>query len=163
LEKKEVKILMVCLGNICRSPVAEGILRAKAKEKKLAIVTDSAGTSDYHLGESPDERSSANAKINGIDISDLRARQFEIKDLDLFDRIYVMDANNLKDVKSMAKNHPMLHKVKMILEEIAPGKSMPVPDPYFGGEEGFQLVFDLLNNACDKIIADLETNMNTPF
>jgi protein-tyrosine phosphatase len=158
--QKETKILMVCLGNICRSPVAEGILRAKAVAKKLPVKTDSAGTSDYHIGESPDERSSENSKRNGIDISDLRARQFVRADLDKFDRIYVMDAGNLRDVKAIGKNHPHLHKVKMILEEINPGKAQPVPDPYFGGADGFQLVFDLLDKACEKIVSDLEKEIS---
>lgn len=150
---------MVCLGNICRSPVAEGILRAKAKEKNLALITDSAGTSDYHIGEAPDHRSSKNASKNGIDISDLRARQFKTEDLNEFDRIYVMDSSNYHEVKKMAGHHPQFHKVKMILEEIYPGQSKPVPDPYFGGEDGFQKVFNLLNDACEKIVSDLETEL----
>jgi protein-tyrosine phosphatase len=160
--KKEIKVLMVCLGNICRSPVAEGILRAKALERKLPVKTDSAGTSNYHIGEAPDKRSSGNALMNGIDISDLRARQFNRNDLDHFDRIYVMDQNNLQDVNSIGKNHPHLSKVKMILDEIYPGQSKPVPDPYFGGSEGFQLVYELLDKACEKIMIDLEKEISEP-
>lgn len=151
---------MVCLGNICRSPVAEGILRAKARDRKLPIKTDSAGTSDYHIGEAPDERSRKNALKNGIDISDLRARQFSRNDFDHFDRIYVMDQSNYRDVLHIGKNHPQISKAKLILDEIFPGKSEAVPDPYFGGSEGFQLVFDLLDKACNKIITDLEKELS---
>lgn len=147
-----MKVLMVCLGNICRSPVAEGILRHKAAEQNLPIVVDSAGTSDYHCGECPDQRSMKSAKSFGIDISDLKARQFSVDDFDRFDLILVMDTSNYSNVLKMARNEEDRAKVKMILDYSHPGKNMSVPDPYFGGEHGFTNVFNLLDRACDAII-----------
>jgi protein-tyrosine phosphatase len=146
------KILMVCLGNICRSPVAAGILRDKVKQTGLNIIVHSAGTSNYHIGESADERSKRNALKNQVDISDHRARQFVADDFERYDIIYAMDEENLRNIQKLAPGDHLLPKAKMILDELHPGKKLPVPDPYFGGEEGFQQVFDLLNEVCDKII-----------
>lgn len=151
-----MKILMVCLGNICRSPLAEGVFRQKAQERGIAIEVDSCGTSDYHIGEAPDPRTIENAKENGFDISDLRGRQFSTADFDQFDRIYVMDQSNYNNVMALAESDEHRNKVKMILNEIHPGSNKPVPDPYFGGEDGFQTVFELLNNASDRILDELE-------
>ncbi len=148
---------MVCLGNICRSPVAEGILRHKANQHGLKITIDSAGTSSNHEGENPDRRSQANAKKNGVDISTLVSRPFTIKDFDAFDKIYVMDASNYRDVKALARNANDIAKVEMILNLVYPGSNKAVPDPYFGGEEGFQQVFELLDTACDRIVEQLST------
>lgn len=153
---KEVKsILMVCLGNICRSPVAEGIMRSKLESYKLNIEVDSAGTSNYHIGENPDTRSTKNAIKNGIDISKLKARQFKSADFDLFDIIFVMDEQNKSDVLLLARNSNDHSKVKLILSEMPNATHTSVPDPYFGGESGFQLVFDLLNSACENVAHQL--------
>lgn len=154
-----MKILMVCLGNICRSPVAEGILRHKLQQKGLDhIVVDSAGTSNYHIGEHPDKRSAANTKKHGIDISKLKARQFNKQDFDEFDKIFVMDTSNFNDVFSLARNDSDKQKVEMILNRIFPDTNMSVPDPYFGGEQGFENVFMLLDKACDVIVNSIEEN-----
>ena len=148
-----MKILMVCLGNICRSPVAEGILRHKLIEQGYShISTDSAGTSSFHVGESPDRRMRATAKENGIDIDDLRARQFVAADFDKFDLIYAMDQSNYNNILALASSADDEAKVKMILNEIEPGANKAVPDPYYGGDEGFQIVYDLLDEATDVII-----------
>lgn len=151
-----MKILMVCLGNICRSPLAEGILRKKALERNVDLTVDSCGTSSYHIDSPPDPRSAGNAKINGLDISSLRARQFRKDDFENFDRIYVMDHSNFNDITYLAENDEQLKKVKLILNELEPDSNKAVPDPYFGGEDGFQTVYDLLDKACDKILDDLE-------
>lgn len=149
------KILMVCLGNICRSPVAEGIMRSKIEKLNLNILVDSAGTSSYHIGENPDKRSTKNAAKNGVDISKLKARQFSVSDFDAFDIIYTMDSSNYGDVLSLARNKEDVKKVKLILDELYPNSGMNVPDPYFGGEQGFENVFLLLNNACEVIAQKL--------
>ena len=151
-----MKILMVCLGNICRSPLAEGILRHKLEQQGLKHITvDSAGTSNYHIGENPDKRSVKNALSHKIDISKLAGRQFTVKDFDKFDRIYAMDASNYQDIISLARNEIEKQKVQLILNELYPKSNMSVPDPYFGGNEGFENVFQLLDKACDKIIDSL--------
>lgn len=149
-----MKILMVCLGNICRSPVAEGVMKAKAEEHGLSITVDSAGTSGWHNGELPDGRSMANAKENGLDISDQRSRKVILSDFEEFDLLYAMDESNYNNLINMSPER-YHHKVKMILNEIHPGENMSVPDPYYGND-GFQLVFDLLNEACEKIAQDLK-------
>lgn len=149
-----MKILMVCLGNICRSPIAEGILRHKLRlMKNTDILTDSAGTSNFHTGEAPDTRMRMTAVRNGMDISDLRARQFCTDDFDDFDLIYAMDLNNKKDILSLARNDDDVKKVKLILDELYPGENREVPDPYYGGDDGFQDVFDMLDEATDQLIA----------
>lgn len=145
---------MVCLGNICRSPIAEGILRHKLRAmKNEEVVTDSAGTSGFHVGEAPDARMRMTALKNGMDISDLRARQFVQEDFDRFDLIYAMDLANQRDILSLARNDKDRAKVKLILEEVYPDENREVPDPYYGGEQGFQDVFDMLDDATDQLIA----------
>jgi protein-tyrosine phosphatase len=143
------KILMVCLGNICRSPLAEGILKSKLNPD--FFIVDSAGTAAYHVGELPDHRSIAIAKKNGIDISDQRARKFISNDFNEFDLIYAMDSENYKNICSLAKNESDLNKVKMILNEIKPLKDLSVPDPYYGGHGGFENVYEMLDKACSII------------
>jgi len=143
------KILMVCLGNICRSPLAEGILQSKLDANFFSV--DSAGTAAYHIGELPDQRSIAVAKKNGIDISNQKARKFNIKDFIEFDIIYAMDKENYQNICSLAKNNTELQKVKMILDEVKPSQNLSVPDPYYGGDDGFQNVYQLLDEACEKI------------
>ena len=148
-----MKILMVCLGNICRSPIAEGILRHKLEEKGINNVeTDSAGTASYHVGEAPDKRMQATALKNGVDISDLKARQFVQSDYDNFDLIYAMDESNLENMLSLARNEADKAKVQLILNEYQPGENMEVPDPYYGGDSGFQHVFDLLDESVEVLI-----------
>ena len=146
-----MRILMVCLGNICRSPLAEGIMLEKIREKDLDWEVDSAGTSSYHIGEKPDPRSIETADFNGIDIRNQRARQFKRSDFDLFDKIYVMDNSNFSDIDSMTDKTQHLEKVKLILEEGFPGENREVPDPYWNNR--FNEVFQLLSHSCDKIIA----------
>ena len=144
---------MVCLGNICRSPIAEGILRQKIQEQNIeGVETDSAGTSSYHVGEAPDARMRQTAESNGVNIDDLQARQFEVKDYDEFDLIYAMDSSNYNNMLALARNEQDKSKVKLILNEINPEANNAVPDPYYGGDEGFQNVFDLLDDAIDVII-----------
>lgn len=146
------KILMVCLGNICRSPLAEGILRQKAERANLPIEIDSAGTSNYHTGEHPDKRTIQNAQKHKVDVSKLKARQFNVRDFDAFDHIFVMDSSNYNDVTALARNERDKQKVEMIMNRVYPDSNMSVPDPYFGGEQGFENVFILLDKACDVIV-----------
>ena len=143
------KILMVCLGNICRSPLAKGILQSKLNSN-IAII-DSAGTAAYHTGNLPDIRSIKVASKNLIDISNQRARKFIIKDFDNFDVIFVMDEENYINIRSLSRNQSDLSKVKMILNEINPNLNESVPDPYYGGDQGFENVFKILDEACTII------------
>lgn len=147
-----MKILMVCLGNICRSPLAEGILKAKLPKD---YVVDSAGTGAWHTGQQPDKRSIATAKNRGLDITNQRARQFKVSDFDTFDYIYVMDNSNYKDVLSLAPTEESKSKVRLILNEIFPNENVDVPDPYYGGDDGFENVFDMLDQACEAIARKL--------
>jgi protein-tyrosine phosphatase len=145
------KILMVCLGNICRSPLAEGIMLKLIDEHNLNIVVDSAGTSNYHIGEAPDKRTIQNAATHGVDLKPLRARQFKASDFDEFDRIFVMDKSNLANVLALASHELQKQKVHLLLNSLYPGKDLEVPDPYFGGEQGFEDVFVMVEKACRKI------------
>ena len=147
------KILMVCLGNICRSPLAEGILRSKLSED---FIVDSAGTGGWHAGELPDKRSISTAKNRVLDITNQRAIQFKISDFDTFDHIFVMDNSNYKDVLSLAPNEEAKTKVKIILNEIFPNENVDLPDPYYGGQDGFENVFDMLDEACEVISRKLK-------
>jgi protein-tyrosine phosphatase len=142
-----MKILMVCLGNICRSPLAEGILRSKLPN----IIIDSAGTAAYHVGNSPDIRSIEIAEKYNIDLTNQRARQFNSHDFNNFDKIYAMDSDNYSKIISLAKNQKEINKVDLILNETFPKQFRSVPDPYYGGEQGFENIFLLINNACDII------------
>jgi protein-tyrosine phosphatase len=143
------KILMVCLGNICRSPLAEGILKSKLPTSQFTV--DSAGTASYHIGSAPDIRSVAVAKKYGINISHLKGRQFNVNDFDKFDLIYVMDESNYQNVVSLARYETDKNKVKLILNEVYPNQNYSVPDPYYGGEQGFENVFKMLDEACTNI------------
>lgn len=140
------KFLMVCLGNICRSPLAEGILQSKLPHHLI----DSAGTSAHHQGEAPDSRSIKIAQQHGIDISKQKSRPFTPSDFDTFDFIYVMDTSNYKNVMKLARTECDKQKIKLILDEISP-EGMEVPDPYYGGENGFKAVYNMLDEATDVI------------
>lgn len=154
-----IKVLMVCLGNICRSPLAEGILKSKVNHQKIMV--DSAGTSATHKGEKPDTRSIKIAKDHGIDITYQRARQFKVSDFETFDYIYVMDAENYRSVLQMSPSKEASNKVKMILNCITPKVNAEVPDPYYGGASGFQNVFDMLDLACATIANELNQHANS--
>ncbi|PKW29615.1 protein-tyrosine phosphatase [Flavobacterium lindanitolerans] len=142
---------MVCLGNICRSPLAEGILQSKLPRDRFVV--DSAGTGDWHIGRQPDSRSIAVAKSNGLDISRQRGRLFTATDFETNDYIFVMDNSNYKDVMRLAPNAEAKSKVSLILNELFPGENVDVPDPYFGLEDGFSNVYGMLDEVCE-IIAD---------
>jgi len=148
-----VKILMVCLGNICRSPLAHGILESKLPSDQFYV--DSAGTANYHIGDPPDRRSIAVARKHGIDISHQRGQQFKASFFDRYDHIYVMDRYNYEDVISLTRNSDDASKVKLIMEEDPSVKINYVPDPYYGDESGFDYVYELLDQVCDKIATDL--------
>ena len=149
-----MKILMVCLGNICRSPLAEGILSIKGKHLNLEV--DSAGTAAYHIGKQPDIRSIEIANKYTIDLNQQRARQFSRADFDKFDIIYAMDTNNYAHLISLASTETERNKIRMILNEINPKAYQSVPDPYYGGENGFQDIYNMLDKACEKIIQNIE-------
>ncbi len=148
-ELKYMKVLMVCLGNICRSPLAEGILKKQVQEKGLDWEVDSAGTSGWHVGELPDSRSIAIAKQYGIDITDQRSRKFQKADLDTFDLVLAMDTSNYNDILRLA-SADQAAKVKMILNFAYPNENRSVPDPYYN--DGFEGVYTLLDLSCGKII-----------
>ncbi len=144
---------MVCLGNICRSPLAEGILQNKAKRAGLNWELDSAGTNNgYHVGEAPHHLSQKVAKLNAIDISNQRARSFIAEDIEHFDKIYAMSKDVLGDIKSIAGNKFKTGKVDLLMNELYPGRNMDIPDPWYGSEPGYHEVFKLIDSACDKII-----------
>lgn len=143
---------MVCLGNICRSPLAEGILSHKVKENGLNWKIDSAGTAAYHVGNLPDERSIEVANKYGIDLTSQRARQFNENDFKEFDVIYAMDAENYNNILNLANYETEEQKVKLILNEIEPNSNSSVPDPYYGGEEGFENVYQMLVLACKEVL-----------
>lgn len=149
-------VLMVCLGNICRSPLAEGILRAKLTSDNYFI--DSAGTAGYHIGKQPDIRSIKVAKKHSIDISTQKCRQFSVSDFDTFDYIYVMDMSNYKDIIALAPNNTAKQKVQLILNELFPNENVEVPDPYYGGDDGFEQVFQMLDKSCDVIVQKIKHN-----
>ncbi len=153
-----MNILMVCLGNICRSPLAEGIMKEKAKKYNLDINVDSAGTAAYHAGEQPDPRSMEVALKNGIDISGQRARKFKGNDFDRFDMIFAMDDSNYSDLIAQAQTSEDKERVEMILNKVFPGEDKSVPDPYFGGKDGFDKVFAMLDQACEKIAVEVAAN-----
>ncbi len=157
-----MKILMVCLGNICRSPLAEGILKDKLKKRNITAEVDSSGTSDYHFGEEPDTRTIAVAEKHKIDISQHRGRHFTAKDFGIYDKIYAMDSSNFRNIVNLARNENDRSKVQMILNVTNPGKNIDVPDPYYSKNDGFELVFMLLDDACEKIADSLEKNNRLP-
>lgn len=151
-----MKILMVCLGNICRSPLAEGILRQKTIENQHTIIIDSAGTIGIHAGEQPDKRMQATALKYGIDLSTLHSRQVTLNDFQEFDRIYAMDESNYSDLQKLAKNEVQKAKVRLLLDENPLNSLKNVPDPYYGGQEGFEQVYFLLEETINHLINNLK-------
>ena len=147
-----MKILMVCLGNICRSPLAEGILLKKIKAAGLNWQVDSAGTNGYHVGEPPHRLSQKISSINGIDISCQQSRLFVKQDFDNFDKIYAMAGDVIDDMKLIAKASYNAEKVDLLLNEQYPGENRDIPDPWYGKEEGYYKVYDLIDAACNAII-----------
>ncbi|MEL6483809.1 MAG: low molecular weight protein-tyrosine-phosphatase [Bacteroidota bacterium] len=147
----KTKVLMVCLGNICRSPLAEGILASKVDS---TVSVDSAGTAGYHIGNPPDPRSIAVARKYGIDISQQRCRKFSASDFGDFDFIYAMDQSNYDDIIALARNESDRNKVQLLMKMANNGLS-EVPDPYYGGEDGFERVFDMIELACTHIAQNL--------
>jgi protein-tyrosine phosphatase len=148
-----MKILMVCLGNICRSPLAEGILQDKAFKAGLTWSVESAGTETYHIGQPPHPLSQKVAKQNGIDICNQRARRFESADFQNFDKIYAMSGDVINEMRRIAGKHFVAAKVDLLMNEVYPGENLDVPDPWYAGtESGFRHAFDLIDAACEKII-----------
>lgn len=156
---KRVSVLMVCLGNICRSPLAEELLRSKVDFSDFHV--DSAGTSGAHAGEAPDPRSIDIAKKHDLDISQQSCRKFTVTDFDEFDHIYVMDRMNYKNVMELARNEADKKKVSRILDAAFPGEDLDVPDPYTGGPEGFANVYRMLDHATTVIAKQLKEEQNT--
>ncbi|MGM0647551.1 MAG: low molecular weight protein-tyrosine-phosphatase [Bacteroidota bacterium] len=150
-----MKILTVCLGNICRSPMAEGILRKKIQQRNLAVTVDSAGTSAYHAGELPDLRARETLQEFDIAIEDLRSRPFVKEDFARYDLILAMDEENYNTILGMAENAGEKARVKMLMNYLYPGQNISVPDPYFGGDQGFYDVYHMLDQATDKLLESL--------
>ncbi|MFM6946767.1 MAG: low molecular weight protein-tyrosine-phosphatase [Flavobacteriales bacterium] len=149
------RVLMVCLGNICRSPMADGLLRQKVALQKLDIEVDSAGTANYHVGAAPDHRMIKTGAQNGTPIDFLRARQFTQQDFTDFDYILVMDQSNYKNVCALAPEPVSINKVALLLDYLNDAHLQEVPDPYYGTAADFQYVYDLLDRAIDAFLAQL--------
>ena len=143
---------MVCLGNICRSPMAEGILREMARQEGLNVITDSAGTADYHVGEQPDHRAQATMRRHGIDISDLRGRQLVSADFEKFDLLLAMDASNLRNMRRIAPNQQLAAKAVLLMDHAPTHALREVPDPYYGGDDGFEDVYAMVTEACRELL-----------
>lgn len=152
------KVLMVCLGNICRSPLAQGILEKKSNENNINIYVDSAGIGGWHVGSSPDLRSINVAKKHYIDISHQKARKFSTYDFKEFDKIYVMDTSNYRDLIRLCSNEKECSKIELILKNIDSENNPSVPDPYYGKENGFENIYRLLEKACNKIMSEIKNN-----
>ncbi len=153
----KTRVLFVCMGNICRSPTAHGVFRTMVANAGLAaaIEIDSAGTHAYHLGEPPDRRSQAAARQRGIDLSDLRARQVSVDDFEYFDYVLAMDADNESILAELCPSHA-LSKLHRLLD-FAPEQAQPeVPDPYYSGAQGFELVLDLVEAGCQGLLNEIQ-------
>jgi protein-tyrosine phosphatase len=147
-----MKILMVCLGNICRSPLAEGILKHKAARAGLNWTVESAGTNGYHTGEAPHPLSQKVARLNGIDICDQRSRRFVTEDFDRYDKIYALAEDVVDDIRRIAKHRFDETKIDLLMNELYPGKNKDVPDPWYGPEPGYHEVYRMIEKVCEKII-----------
>ena len=152
-DQELVRVLFVCMGNICRSPTAEGIFRQRVRDAGLAdrVETDSAGTHSYHIGKGPDQRSQAEARNRGVDLSDIRSRRFEVSDFSSFDWILAMDRDNLGILQTECPSEHR-HKLHLFLRFAQNRPEEEVPDPYYGGEQGFVHVFDLIDEAADGLL-----------
>jgi protein-tyrosine phosphatase len=148
-----MKILMVCLGNICRSPLAEGILQHRAWEAGLQWSVESAGTNGYHTGEAPHRLSQKVAKLNGIDISQQRSRKFVPEDFERFDMIYAMAEDVVHEMRRIAGSRFRAEKVDLLMNILHPGQDRDVPDPWYGAEPGYHEVFRMIDDACTHLIA----------
>jgi len=155
---KKVKVLFVCMGNICRSPTAEGVFRHLVKQEQLEnfIETDSAGTHAYHVGEPPDRRAQLTATNRGIDISDLKARRVHEKDYEEFDYILAMDRDNLEILMAQTPKH-LAERISLFLDFAEDHPESEVPDPYYGGPKGFERVFDMVNEAALGLLRDIQS------
>ena len=157
---KKYAILMCCMGNICRSPTAEGVLRAKLQSAGLAdrIELDSAGTHDYHVGRAPDARSQRHALRRGYDLSALRARQVGVADFDRFDLVLAMDLDNMAALRRL---HPEVSpdKLRLLMSFATRHRAEEVPDPYYGEGDGFEQVLDYVEDACDGVVAMLRREL----
>lgn len=147
------RILMVCLGNICRSPLAHGIMASKLPEDSFYV--DSAGTAAYHIGNTPDKRSIAVAQQNSLDISTQSARQFKVSDFDTFDHIYAMDESNYGNIISLARNTDDIEKVTLFLKANSNIQNKNMPDPYHGDQSDFEYVYELINETCTILAKEL--------
>jgi protein-tyrosine phosphatase len=148
----QMKILMVCLGNVCRSPLAEGILQDKAFKAGLSWSIESAGTNSYHTGDAPHQLSQKVAKLNGIDISKQIARRFTADDFEVYDKIYALAGDVMEEMKRIAGKKFDPSKADLLMNELYPGKNMDVPDPWYGPESGYHEVYKLIDKACDTVI-----------
>lgn len=156
-----MKILMVCLGNICRSPLAEGILQQLANENNLNWKVESAGTNGIHTGEPPHHLSQKVARLHGVDISNQRSRDFRREDFLHYDKIYAMAGDVVRDMKRIAGNAFLPEKVELLLNEVQPGRNRDVPDPWYGGEDGYHETFALIKEACEAIINKTNNQLKT--
>jgi protein-tyrosine phosphatase len=150
------KVLLVCLGNICRSPMAEGLLRDMATARNIILTTDSAGMIDTHAGESPDPRAQAAMEKHGHDISDLRARPFEAYDFQRYDLLLAMDASNLRDMLKLAPTPELAKKVHAVMDYATKHSEREVPDPYWGDAKDYEHVYELLSDALEGVINDVQ-------
>jgi protein-tyrosine phosphatase len=154
-----MKILMVCLGNICRSPLAEGILQDKAFKAGLNWSVESAGTNGYHTGEAPHPLSQKVARLNGIDISQQRSRRFRAEDFLLYDKIYALAEDVLEEMKSIARKSFDPAKADLLMNELHPGKNKEVPDPWYGPEPGYHEVYRMIEDVCEEIVRKYGTKI----
>ncbi len=157
-DRKKVSVLFVCMGNICRSPTAEGVFKDVVKKAKLSdkIIIDSAGTHAYHIGESPDRRSQSTARKHGIELSSQKARKVLIEDFDRFDYIIAMDRSNYEDLKRLAGNDEQIKKISLFMSYSTAWNNDEVPDPYYGGSNGFEQVFEMVHSASQGLLRHIQ-------